>query len=149
MARCREHRQASLTVRVGRDLRLRRGIVAGFHVILAAVGKLLNAFGADVMIGEGEAIRGDERTGSSIVEAHGRKLRVIQPSLGELESIFRSNARSRRHIEKPHAFVGGRDCGDGQDKAQHDHRAFHPNPPSVSQSFAFRRAAQALHRDAN
>ena len=59
---------------------LRLGVEAGLHVVLAAGGKLLDAFGAHVMIGEGQAVGGDERARAAVIEAHGGEPGVVEPS---------------------------------------------------------------------
>ena len=45
-------------------------VKAGFDVIMSARRQLLHALGADMVIGESETVRGNERTGAAVVKAN-------------------------------------------------------------------------------
>ena len=85
---------------------VRFGVVAGLHVVLAAGGEIVDAFGGDVMVGEDEAVGRDEGAGAAIIEADGGEARVVEPGLGEFEAVFGFDFCGGREIEEPHAFVG-------------------------------------------
>ena len=78
-----------------RFFRLRLGVKAGLHVVVAGGGEFPDAVGAHVMIGKCQPIGRHERTGASIIKAHRRQPQVIQPLLCRqkavllLDSIFR------------------------------------------------------------
>ena len=112
--------------------RSRLGVEAGLHVVLAAGGKLMDAGGADVMVGEGEPVRRDEGARAAVIEAHRGKLRVLQPGLGEFESVLGLDLRRGREIKQPHAFVRRRYSGEAKDE-EYDR---HPTSHGVSCDFA-------------
>ena len=85
---------------------LRLCVEAGLEVILSARGELLDAFGAYVMVREGEAIRRHEGSRTAIIEAHRGKLGVLEPRLGQVEAILGFELRHGRDVEQPHALVG-------------------------------------------
>src|SRR5580692_5197830 len=57
------------------------------------------------MIREGKPVRRDEGARAAIIEAHRRKLYMLQPRFGEFESVLRLDLRRRRKIKQPHTFV--------------------------------------------
>ena len=75
------------------------------HVIVVLVAEFLEGVGADVMVGDDEALRGDERAGAAAVEADGRFLDVLEPRVGHVEAVFFLELFARRIIEQPHAFI--------------------------------------------
>jgi hypothetical protein len=85
---------------------VRFGVVAGLHIVLAAGGEIVDAFGGDVMVGEHQPVRRDEGPGAAIIEPDGGEARVIEPGFGELEAVLGFDFRSRREIKEPHALVG-------------------------------------------
>src|SRR5438876_1815061 len=69
-----------------------------------------------MVIGDGQAIGGDEGAGSAIIETHGSQANMIEPLGSEGESILGLDLRQRRSIEQPIAFVGN--TGRGQRNKQ-------------------------------
>ena len=82
---------------------------------------LLEGVGGDVVVGDHEAVGGDEGSGAAAVEADGGKADVIEPSIGEIEVIFGFDLRTGRRGEKPHTFVGAQGAArdtSGEDKEE-------------------------------
>ena len=92
--------------------------------------KLLHAPGANVVVRKSQAVSGDERAGPSIVKPHRREPHVIEPLLGQLETVFGPDLFLRWFVVKPHALIGrshaGKDKGQGKADRQ---KAFHDIPP--------------------
>jgi hypothetical protein len=82
------------------------GVEAGLDVVVAFGGKLLHASRPDVVIGEGQAVGRNEGAGATVIEAHRRKANMVEPLLGELESVFGFDAVFWGSVIEPHALVG-------------------------------------------
>ena len=91
---------------------LRLGVEAGLQEILAAGGKLLDALGAHVMIGESESVSGNERARAAVIEAHGGEPGMVKPGRREIELVLGLELRRGREIVKPHTLVRRRDSRD-------------------------------------
>ena len=81
----------------------------------------MEGVGGDVVVGDHEAVGGDEGSGAAAVEADGGKADVIEPSIGEIEVIFGFDLRTGRRGEKPHTFVGAQGAArdtSGEDKEE-------------------------------
>src|SRR5438309_5280977 len=83
-----------------------RSIEGGAEKVLAGMRESLQAILRQMVIGDGQAIGGDEGAGSAIIEAHGSQANMIEPLGSEDESILGLDLRHRRGIEQPIAFVG-------------------------------------------
>ncbi len=113
---------------VGLDLiglRLRVETVAEEVSFLRA--HLLERVGGDVVVGEDEAVAGDERGGTAAVEADGREADMVEPGIGEIETVFGHDLGAGRSGEEPHAFVGaqgaaGEERGEGEEDGTEFHR---------------------------
>src|SRR5437762_4859700 len=91
-----------------------RSIEGGAEKVLAGMRESLQAILRQMVIGDGQAIGGDEGAGSAIIETHGSQANMIEPLGREGESILGLDLRQRRSIEQPIAFVGN--TGHGQRK---------------------------------
>ena len=93
---------------------------------MSARRQLLYALGADVVIGKRESVRGNKRTGAAVVEANRGEADVIEPLLGQFESVFGFDLVFRRSVVEPHALIGE---GDSRAKKytreQNGKKAFH------------------------
>ena len=74
----------------------------------------LQRIGADVMIGNQQAVRAHETPRTAGVEAHGGFLQVLEPRVGGVELMAVAQKLARRLIVEPHAFVSARRKGHGQ-----------------------------------
>ena len=81
------------------------GVKAVAQIIVILVAELLQGVGADMVVGNDEAVFGNERAGAAAVEAHGRFLDVLEPRVGRVEAVLFLEQFARRMIEQPHAFV--------------------------------------------
>ena len=93
-----------------------RSIEGGAEKVLAGMRESLQAILRQMVIGDGQAIGGDEGAGSAIIEAHRSQANMIEPLGSEGESILGLDLRHRRGIEQPIAFVGN--TGRGQRNKQ-------------------------------
>ena len=97
------------------------GVEAVAEVILVLGAHLLERVGADVMVGDDEAVAGDEGGGAAAVEADGGEADVVEPGVGEVEAVFGFDLGAGRGGVEPHAFGGakgaaGEECGDGYEE---------------------------------
>ncbi len=97
-------------------LRARLRVETVAHVIVLLAADLLQGVEADVMIGNHESIRGDERTAAAGVETHARFLQMFEPLRGRLELILLLELLERRLVEEPHALVGKGGRGDDEEE---------------------------------
>ena len=92
---------------ISSGLRLRVETVA--HVIVFLAADFLERVGADVMIGDDETVRGNERAAPAGVETDARFLQMLEPLRRRLELILLFELFERRIVEQPHSFIG--ECG--------------------------------------
>src|SRR5437868_12111599 len=93
-----------------------RSIEGGAEKVVAGMRESLQAILRQMVIGDGQAIGGDEGARSAIIEAHRSQANMIEPLGSEGESILGLDLRHRRGIEQPIAFVGN--TGRGQRNKQ-------------------------------
>ncbi len=74
--------------------------------IMAGAGEFLHGVGADVVVGDDQAVGRDEGTGAAGVEAHGGVHQVVQPIIRRVELVSLFEEAARGVVEEPHAFVG-------------------------------------------
>ncbi len=80
------------------------GVEAILHVIVSSGGEIVHASGADVMIGEDQAVRRDEAGRGS--DAHTGEAQMVEEWLGYGEFVARLDAGGREGVVEPHAFIG-------------------------------------------
>ncbi len=90
------------------------GVEAGFDIIVRLVTELLEDIEADVVVGNDQAIGGDERAGSAAIEAHGGFLQMVVPGLWLVELVTLLENLGWRVLIQVHAFVGPDGAGDGE-----------------------------------
>ena len=73
----------------------------------------MDAFGGDVMIGEDEAVGGDERAGAAVIEAHRREAEMMEQASVTIELILLPELLRGREVEQPHALFRRRQRGHG------------------------------------
>ena len=74
------------------------------------VAEFLERIGADVVVGDDQTSRGNERAATTGVETHASFLQMVEPRTRRLEMISFFELLERRRIEEPHPFVGKRGC---------------------------------------
>ena len=74
-------------------------------VVVGVVAELLEAVGADVMVGEDKTFRGDERPRAPRIEADARLLEMEEPFRRRLEAVILLEPLERRLVEQPHPLV--------------------------------------------
>jgi len=89
------------------------------HVIVPLVPEFGDGIGADMVVGEHEAVGGDERPRAAGAEPHRRLLEVGQPLRREFGPVVLFQGRERL-VEEPHPLVGG-GRGHGHASGHDDH----------------------------
>ena len=79
---------------------------------------LLEGVGADMVVGDHQAVTRYKGGGAAAVEADGGKADVVEPGIGEIEAVFGFDLGAGRGRVEPHAFVGakgaaGKERGEG------------------------------------
>ncbi len=105
---------------------LRLSIEAGFDVVVAFRGKLLDALRAHVMVGEGQSVGRHEGSGAAVVESNRRQAKVVQPRLRDFKTVLGFDLVFWRSVVEPHAFVGcGQSRKDKGKRQQNCKKTFH------------------------
>ena len=103
------------------------GVKAVAEVVVLLGAHLLDGVGGDVVVGDHEAVTGDEGSGTAAVEAHRGEAHVVEPGVGEVEAVFGFDLGAGRSGVEPHAFIGaggGADAqrGEGDEERTEFHR---------------------------
>ena len=99
------HEHVEFEVEASFLLRGRPGVEALTQIIVILVAELLQGVGADMMVGNDQAVLGHERAGAAAVETHGRLLDVLEPRVRQVKAVFLLELFAGRTVEQPHAFV--------------------------------------------
>src|SRR5579871_181488 len=70
------------------------------------------------MVGEDQAVGGDERAGAAVIETDGGEARMVEPSLGEFEAVFGLDLRGGRKVVEPHTLVGASNAEYSEDRGR-------------------------------
>ena len=94
------------------------GVETVAEVIFVLRPHLLEGVGADMVVGDHQAVTRYKGGGAAAVEADGREADVVEPDIGEIEAVFGFDLGAGRGRVEPHAFVGakgaaGKERGEG------------------------------------
>ena len=104
-----------------------RGVEAFLDVVVAGTGQLADATHGAVMIRQHQAVRRYERAGAAAFQARDRALHAPEPGVVDVDAVLLLYSRSRKIVERPHAFV--RDGGAGDADQQQQPKSLHgPGP---------------------
>src|SRR6185312_4553817 len=95
-----------------------------------------DAVGDAVLVGEDQAVRGDEGRRATFLESQRRVLQVLQPVRGRAELVLGLHLLQRQVVEGPHALVAARDAAEPDAQAQQKCRQealihLHPEPVTI------------------